>query len=129
VSQESVDVVRAAFDAFLRGDQAAWLELAAPDIVITQFPDQMDVRDYRGHEGLLEVMSTWVGTWDDFSIELVRAWDVGGLVFLTAVQRGRGKASGVPMEGEFTSVFTIREGAIAHWRMFHSEQEALAAVR
>jgi ketosteroid isomerase-like protein len=63
-------------------------------------------------------------TWDDFSIELVRAWDVGGPVFLTAVQRGRGKASGVPMKGEVTSVFTSREGAIARWQMFHSEQQA-----
>jgi ketosteroid isomerase-like protein len=128
VPSANVQLVRDAFDALLRGDQAAWLELAAHDIIITQFPDQLDVRDYHGHEGLLEVITAWVGIWDDFSIELVRAWDVGDLVFLSAVQRGRGKASGVPMEGEITSVFTIREGAIASWRMFHSEQEASAAV-
>jgi ketosteroid isomerase-like protein len=129
VSSANVQLVRDAFDAFLRGDQTGWLELAAPDIVITQFPDQPDVRDYHGREGLLEVMTAWVGTWDDYSIELVRAWDIGGLVFITAVQRGRGKGSGVPMEGEVTSVFTICEGAIARWRMFHSEQEALDAAK
>jgi hypothetical protein len=38
------------------------LEQAAPDIVVTQFPDQLDVRDYHGREGLAEVMTDWIGT-------------------------------------------------------------------
>ena len=62
MSQENVELVRAAFDAFLRGDEPAMLEQAAPDIVVTQFPDQLDVRDYHGREGLAEVMTDWIGT-------------------------------------------------------------------
>ena len=105
------------------------LELAAPDIIVTQFPDQPDVHDYQGREGLARVMTDRIGTWDDYSIEIVRAREVGGLVFVTARQRGRGKGSGVPFESEVTFVFTVRQGAIARWQMFRSEQEAFDVVK
>ena len=52
---DNVDLVQAGFDAYLRGDEPAMLELAAPDIIVTQFPDQLDVRDYHGHEGLVSL--------------------------------------------------------------------------
>ena len=68
---DNVDLVQAGFDAYLRGDEPAMLELAAPDIIVTQFPDQLDVRDYHGHEGLVQVMTEWIGTWDDWSIEVL----------------------------------------------------------
>jgi ketosteroid isomerase-like protein len=46
-----------------------------------------------------------------------------------ALQRGRGKASGVPVESEVTFVFTVRQGTIARWQMFTSEQQARDAVK
>ena len=126
--QEDVEVVRAAIDAYFRGDEPAMLQLVASDIIVTQFPDQADARDYHGHQGLEQVMTGWIGTWEDWSIEILSVRDVGELVFVGARQRGRGKASGVPIEGEVTFVFTVHEGRIARWRMFRSEQQALKAV-
>jgi ketosteroid isomerase-like protein len=104
------------------------LALIAPDVVVTQFPDQLDVRDYHGHEGVRQVMRDWIGTWDDWSIELLRAGEADGLVFVSALQRGRGRASGAPMVSEVTFVFTVRQGAIARWQMFRSEREAREAL-
>jgi ketosteroid isomerase-like protein len=128
MAHENLELVRAAFDAYLRGDEPAMLELTAPDVVVTQFPDQLDVRDYHGREGVRQVMSEWIGTWDEWTIEMLRAREVGGRVLVTALQRGRGKVSGVPIEGEVTFVFTLSHGAIARWQMFRSESEALEAV-
>ena len=128
MSQADVKVVRAAFDAYLRGDEPAMFELVAPDIVVTQFPDQIDVRDYHGHEGLRQVMADWIGTWADWSIELLDAREADGLVLATAAQRGRGKGSGAPMQNEVAFLFTLRAGTITRWQMFHSEREALKAV-
>jgi ketosteroid isomerase-like protein len=125
----SVRVVQAAIDAFLRGDERTWLELAAPNIVVTQFPDQLDVRDYHGRDGLAQVVADWIGTWDDWSIEILRVEDVGADVFVAALQRGRGKGSGVPIEDEVTLVFTVRDGMISRWQMFRSEQEARDVLR
>jgi ketosteroid isomerase-like protein len=128
MSQEQVEVVQSAFDAYFRGDEPALLELVAADVVITQFPEQVDVRDFHGHEGFRQVMAEWIGSWDDWSIEILGARELGDLVLATARQRGRGIVSGAPMDAEATFVFTVREGLIARWQMFSSEEQALKAV-
>jgi ketosteroid isomerase-like protein len=128
MSQQNVEIVREAFDAYFRGDQPAMLALAAPDVVVTQFPDQLDVRDYHGHDGLIESMTDWIGNWDDWSIEVLRAEQLGELVLVAARQRGRGKGSGAPIQADASFVFTLRDDKIARWQMFHSEQEARQAL-
>ena len=128
MSQENLELVQAAFDAYSRGDEPALLELVAADVVITQFPEQVDVRDYHGHEGFRQVMTEWIGSWDDWSIEILGARELGDLVLATARQRGRGIASGAPIDAEAIFVFTVRKGLIARWRMFSSEEQALKAV-
>jgi ketosteroid isomerase-like protein len=128
MSQDSVAVVRAAFDAYLNADEPRMLRLISPDITVTQFPDQLDVRDFHGREGVRRVMAEWIGTWDEWTIELVRATEVDGHVIATAVQRGRGKASGAPIEAEVTFLFTVRDDVIVRWRMFRSEEDAVSAM-
>jgi uncharacterized protein len=125
---QNLELVQAVFDAYFRGDEPALLAHAAPDIVITQFPEQVDVRDYHGHEGLRQVMAEWTGSWDDWSIEILGAREVGELVVANARQRGRGTVSGAPMDAEAIFVFTVRDGLIARWQMFLSEEQALRAV-
>jgi len=127
MSQENVELMRRVFDAYFRGDEAAMLGYVASDVVVTQFPDQADVRDYHGHEGLLQVMADWIDTWADWSIEILRAREIDQLVLVGARQRGRGRASGAPMESEVAFLFTVRVGKIVRWQMFRSEEEALRA--
>jgi ketosteroid isomerase-like protein len=128
MSQENVEIVRSVFAAYLHGDEAAAFALAAPDVIVTQFPDQLDVRDFHGRDGLREVMADWIGMWDDWTIELLRARDLGDHVLATARQRGRGKGSGAPMDSEVTFVFTVERDAISRWQMFRTEEQALRAV-
>jgi ketosteroid isomerase-like protein len=128
MSGENVQVVAAAFAAYQGGDETRFYELASPEIVVTQFPDQLDVRDFHGHDGLRQAMDEWIGTWDDWTIELLGMAEDGDLVFATALQRGRGKGSGAPMENVVVFVFTVKDGLVARWRMFHDEEEARAAV-
>src|SRR6185436_8579568 len=90
MSHADVELVRRVFDAYLSGDEEATFELLAPDVAVTQFPDQVDGRNYHGHDGVRAVMAEWIGSWDDWSIELLEAWEVGELVFVRAFQQGRG---------------------------------------
>lgn len=124
----NLEIVRATIEAYFRGDEAGMLAHISPDVVTTQFPDQIDVRDFRGHAGLRQVMADWTGAWDDWAIEILRAWEVDGHVLATARQRGRGKASGAPMDTEVTFVFTLRESLIVRWQMFHTDQDARRAL-
>jgi ketosteroid isomerase-like protein len=128
VSRTNLELVQAAFDAYFRGDEAALLTLVATDVVIAQFPEQVDAGEYHGHEGFQRVMADWTGSWEDWSIEILGARESGDVVLVDARQRGRGKGSGAPMEAEATFVFTVRAGLVARWQMFSSEEQALEAA-
>ena len=130
MSRESMDVVQAAIDAYFRGDESAMLDRAAPDIIVTQFPDQPDVQDYHGHEGLLQVMAEWTGTWDDWSVEILRTREIGDRVLVGARQRGRGKGSGAPVEGDqcYSVISTLRDGRVVLEEFFLDHEQALKAA-
>lgn len=60
MSQENVDMVRRAFDAFTRGDPEAVLRMCAEDIVITQAPEVPGISPQQfGHSGVLEAFAIW----------------------------------------------------------------------
>ena len=128
MSQKNLELVQAAFAAYYRGDEPALLDLVAVDVAIAQFPEQVDMHDYCGHEGFRQVLSDWIGSWDDWTIEILGARELGDLVLVTARQRGRGKASGVPMDTEAIFLFTVRGGLIARWQMFSTEARALESA-
>lgn len=125
---ENMRVVQATFEAYFRGDEPGMLEHIDPKVVVTQFPEQVDARPYHGHEGTREVMASWTGTWDDYSIEVVDMREVGEHVLVSLRQSGRGKGSGIEMEGEAHFVFTVRAGKVTRWQMFSNQAEALAAA-
>ena len=122
------EIVRAAMDAWFSGDEASMLALVAPDVTATQFPDQLDVRDYHGHDGVRELMAGWMDMWTDWSFEILEVRDIGGHVLARGRQSGRGTASGAPMDSEVVFIFTVQGGVINRWQMFHDEREALDAV-
>jgi ketosteroid isomerase-like protein len=128
VSGEQIDVAQRLWDAWERGDAAAMFELIHPEVVSTQFPEQVDVADYRGHEGVREVMEGWIGTWDDWQIELLDIREIGDKALLSLHQSGRGKTSGAAMDGDVWFVWTVRDGKVARWQMFSSEAEAVEAA-
>jgi ketosteroid isomerase-like protein len=129
MSETNLNVVAALGEAYLRGDVEAMLEFVDPDVVVIQFPDQPDTRPYHGHQGMLQAMSSWIDTWDDYSIEPRDAKEFGDNVFVALHQRGRGKASGVELEADVFFVYTLRNGKVVRWLMFPSEEEALEAAR
>ena len=121
-------VARKLWDAWERGDLPGMFELIDPEVVSRQFPEQVDVRDYHGHDGVREVMADWIGTWDDWKIELLDVREVGDAAVLALRQSGRGKGSGVAMDAPVWFVWPVRDGKVTRWMMFSSEREALDAA-
>jgi ketosteroid isomerase-like protein len=126
---QNVEIVRAAFDAYFRGDMESTLRLVDSEIVVFQRPETPDAVTRRGHAGVMEAIAAWPELWDDYELEIVQIVDAGDRVVLRTHQRGRGKGSGVEVETEIWFVFGFRNGKIAEWRMFGAEREALEAVR
>lgn len=129
MSQENVNVVQSAFDAWERGDTDSILQVCDESIVITQPAELPGVapRQY-GHAGVLEAFALWPEQWDDYRVEILRTFDSGDQVVVTTHQSGRSKDSGIEVATQFTFLFRIRDGKITEWRMFMREPEALEAA-
>jgi ketosteroid isomerase-like protein len=124
VSAENVEIVRRMLDAYFRGDFEAGLSAFAEDV---EWRDQFGI--YHGHEGVAESTARWAGTWDDLEMEVEELLDAGGDdVVLTIRQTGRGRGSGVPIEGTTSWVYTLRDSKIVLARLFGDPAEARKAA-
>jgi uncharacterized protein len=130
MSQENVEIVLQAFDAFGRADYEAVLRVCDENIVITQPSELPDAPiQQHGHTGVLEAFALWPEQWDDYRIEGVRVLaDPADQVVVAARTSGRGKQSGVAVAMGFAFLFTVHQGKITEWRLFLDEAQALQAA-
>src|SRR5215212_7661492 len=71
MSQENVEIIRNAFDAFSRGDIEAVLAVCDENIVVRQPRELPGVApEQHGHAGVLEAFAIWPEQWDDYYIEI-----------------------------------------------------------
>jgi ketosteroid isomerase-like protein len=129
LSQQNVELVRALWDAFQRGDTDGIVERCTADVVIVQPPETPDVKSYVGHSGVIAAIEDFPRDWEDFRLDLTDIVEVSERVVLSVCRnRGRGRISGLEMDAEMFYVHQIREGRMAHMQIFLSRAQALAAT-
>jgi ketosteroid isomerase-like protein len=131
MSQDSVEVVREAWAAWLGGDLdtlfARYFDPAAT-YDLTHFrawPDAIYGRAGGVRRGLTEWLASgeaWEAGVDD-----IRAAPDGRVVVLTW-QHGKGRQSGLPMEMKWAQVVTVRDGRITRVYAYDDRSKALQAV-
>jgi uncharacterized protein len=114
------DFLRRVYAALNARDREAIAALTAPDIVFTT-----TVETHRGREGLLAWVEDGDETFDDFTVELQDAVELGGHVVASVRQRGRGRASGAEVDHSFTHVWTVRDGIARSLRSFTDREDAV----
>ena len=127
MSQENVEIVRRILDAYLAGDFQTALGRIDPEV---EFDLSMrpDGKVYRGHDGIVEGLRTWTGTWEDYSLEITELIDAGEHVIAVDRQSGRGKGSGMLLEHSFSNVYTLRDGKVVRVAVFTNREDALRAA-
>jgi ketosteroid isomerase-like protein len=113
MSEEDVQAVRDAFDAFER-DGIDGL-LAEPAV-------------YRGHEAVRRHLTTMLGEFEEVHVEATELVDAGDHVLVSLRLSGRGKRSGAPVELTMTQVSTGRGGLAVRIRNYPTKAEALEAA-
>jgi ketosteroid isomerase-like protein len=132
VSQENVEIVREADEAFKRGDFYGFLSRTHPAVEwhavlerVVEGPESV----YRGHEGIRRLWHAYRTELDGFEVEAHELRDAGGdRVVLLGLLRFRGPASRIESESPIGMVVTIRDGLIIHSLDYLSHEEALRAV-
>jgi len=83
---------------------------------------------YAGLNGAPEFVADWQEAWEDWELEPEELLDAGETVVAIVRQRGRSKATGLPVDMRFAMVWTLRDGKQARMRMYASPDEALGAA-
>jgi ketosteroid isomerase-like protein len=125
MSQENVEIVRRSYEHFeATGEIRAHADLIW-DVSNLGWPDQ---QVYTGCEGAMQFNAEWAAAWDDWELEAQDYIDTGERVVVILNQRGRSKATGIPVEMRFAQVWTLRDGQGMRTQLYASVEEALEAA-
>jgi ketosteroid isomerase-like protein len=126
MSQENVEIVRAAFEAWNAGDWDGYREQYDPDVIVRAPEGWPEPGPFVGQESLMRQLKQMRETWDADALEVISATDVAGRVVARFIWRsvGHGPESNI----ELTSLSTVRKGKIVYQEFFWDHAEALEAV-
>jgi ketosteroid isomerase-like protein len=124
MSEENVEVLRASFDALRRGDLETALSYYSEDVLF--YP--LVAGPYHGRAGVVEQMAVFMEEFNDYWFDDEELIDASGKVVLLWRHGGVGKASGIPVENEGATVFTVEDGQIVHARVYLDRADALEAA-
>jgi ketosteroid isomerase-like protein len=127
VSEDNVEILCAAIEAFARRDLPGLLRYADPEI---EFEPQLAALEgsYSGHDG---VRRFFADSWDDLelaSLEYPDVRDLDDRVLALGTFHISGKGSGIPAEPPMAIVATIRDGLITHLKDYGGHAKALEAA-
>ncbi|MBA2712748.1 MAG: hypothetical protein H0U55_04220 [Rubrobacteraceae bacterium] len=126
MSRENVEIVRAAYEQFARGDFSAFGDLP-DDFEYVTSPNVPDAGTYRG-EAAKRWMKAWGESFEGHVIEAAEMIDAGEKVFVAILQRGRPHGGQTALEGRWWQVVTLRGGEFARTETFADPGQALAAA-
>jgi limonene-1,2-epoxide hydrolase len=136
VSQENVEVVRGAIDAFTRRDIETALDRGNLGAMVDQFyaPDVEFIPlraategAFRGHRGVEEFVADTLENFETFEPHY-ELRDLGAQVLAWGTIHVRGRGGGVETDIPTGGVFELRQGKIVRWEDFGSREKALEAV-
>jgi hypothetical protein len=130
MSQENVEIVRAAMSAFNSNDLDAALEAVHPEVRWQSLDVLPDSGTYLGHEGVRRFWELWHDSFRGLEIHLEACAPLGERhVIATTRLSGEGLGSGVDVQSvPFFQLFEFSADQVVRCSMFGSEAEALEAV-
>jgi ketosteroid isomerase-like protein len=126
MSQENVEIVRAANAAWNAGDMGALGEMQDPDVIVRAPKGWPEPGPFVGREAVMRQYEQLRETWDADALELVSIVDASAQVVVQFVWRGVGHGPEVDLA--LTGVYTVRRGKIFYVEFFLDHAEALEMV-
>ena len=128
MSEENVDVVRDALDAYSRRDIEALRRLHHPDLELDWSASRSALaRVYRGMDDAERYFAEYYETFEETDVKPDRFIDLGETVVVPNVAYHCGR-DGIEVSARSTLVYTVRDHRIARICLYQREDEALKAV-
>ena len=127
MSDENVEIVRRAIDAFNTDGVDGLIAFGREDMVTYPIPEWIEDDEYRGHDGLRRVLA-WQYAFDRLVWEPLDLRAVGAQVVVHARLAGE-TTTGAGIHQEFGALCSeIRDGMVGELRFFRTWREALDAA-
>jgi ketosteroid isomerase-like protein len=126
MSQENIQLIRAGFAAFERGDVSQMLDLMADELVV--YRADPDGATFHGKEGYFEATAEWTEGFSDWSVVPEEFIDAGDFVVAHVRQTAHLEASGMSVESPFWFVFEVSGAKVTKLSFYARRSEALEAV-
>jgi ketosteroid isomerase-like protein len=129
MSQENVEIVRRAFEAFAQAGPEAVIEYADPEIELWLPSGLIQAAGtYRGRPAVLDWMREWAEAWEEIDYTAEEFTEAGDTVVVSVLYDGRGTGSGVRIEGRFWYLMKLRSGKLVRWELYPERTQALEAA-
>jgi uncharacterized protein len=130
MSQENVELIRNAYEAFARGDVEAVLERLDRDVDWRPaIAPVLGVDAVRGSEAVGDFLTRDLFEgFDQFRAEPLAFEDLGDAVLVTVRYVGRGESSGIELDQTFATLYRLRDGKVVSMRDYPTRTEALEAA-
>jgi ketosteroid isomerase-like protein len=127
MSEENVEVLRAASQAWNAGDMDAFRELHDPDVILRPERDWPEPGPYIGREAVSGFYVQVRETWDADTVELTGDFShAADRVVARWIWHARGH--GPESNSEFTTIYTVRNGKVREVEFFWDHHETLEAA-
>ena len=127
MSQENVEVVKAAFEAWNTGDMDAHRDLHDPGVIVRTPEGWPEPGPFVGQEAVMGWFEQLRDTWDADSVETISDF-IDGCDRVVVRMIWRGVGHGPESAMEWTAAYTVRKGKIFLLEFFWDHAEALEAV-
>jgi uncharacterized protein len=128
MSEENVERVREAYRLYQETQQPDY-ELLHRDVAWHTARDLPDSDTFRGHEGVAELYSEWISSFEDFRVEVEEMIDGGAdrVVVMTRLH-GRFRGSSEEVNLIEAHVWKLLDGKAVEIREYRTRGEALEAA-
>jgi uncharacterized protein len=128
MASANVEQMRRGYEAFNRGDYEQVLTLVDPDVGARERTESPDPREFHGRAQMLDALKSLREEFDDYRMEPVEFLEGDNYLIVIIRQSGRGRLSGVPVEGDLAHLWRLRDGRGVSLRAFSTKEEALEAA-
>jgi ketosteroid isomerase-like protein len=112
-----------------RDDPTALYDVLAHDVDWdARAVGQLELATCRGRDAVMEFFRNWLGPFAEWGYEVEELIDCGDSVVVLIHQWGRGKGSGVAVDGRFWQVWTLRHGKVIRTTHHREKAPALEAA-
>jgi uncharacterized protein (TIGR02246 family) len=127
VSRENIELVESALAAWNRGELYAFADHVAEDVVWVEVSGRPEGEESErvGRDRLRESLESLFDAFSRYHLDVERIHDVGDRVVAIVREHGRGRASGVEIDGRWGYLISVDDGQIVRVEAYRDAALAL----